>query len=54
MTVYRLVAKGTVDRNIYDIAERKLKLDAAVMERMAVTGVHNATSVGIFAYNTYR
>ncbi|OAY78527.1 Protein CHROMATIN REMODELING 19 [Ananas comosus] len=32
VTVYRLVTKDTVDENIYEIARRKLVLDAAVLE----------------------
>ncbi|KAF3500422.1 hypothetical protein F2Q69_00041880 [Brassica cretica] len=32
----RLVTKSTVDENIYEIAKRKLVLDAAVLE----SGVH--------------
>ncbi|KAF8389613.1 hypothetical protein HHK36_024132 [Tetracentron sinense] len=32
VTIYRLVTKGTVDENIYEIAKRKLVLDAAVLE----------------------
>lgn len=28
----RLVTKGTVDENVYEIAKRKLVLDAAVLE----------------------
>ncbi|KAF5186590.1 Chromatin remodeling [Thalictrum thalictroides] len=32
VTVYRLVTKGTVDENVYEIAKRKLVLDAAVLE----------------------
>lgn len=32
VTVYRLVTKQTVDENIYEIAKRKLILDAAVLE----------------------
>ncbi|KAK4400152.1 protein CHROMATIN REMODELING 19 [Sesamum angolense] len=32
VTVYRLVTKDTVDENIYEIAKRKLILDAAVLE----------------------
>ncbi|KAJ4822652.1 Protein CHROMATIN REMODELING 19 [Turnera subulata] len=32
VTVYRLVTKGTVDENVYEIAKRKLTLDAAVLE----------------------
>ncbi|KAI0513701.1 hypothetical protein KFK09_009731 [Dendrobium nobile] len=32
VTIYRLVTKGTVDENIYEIARRKLVLDAAVLE----------------------
>jgi len=31
VTVYRLVCKGTVDEKIYDIANRKLVLDAAIL-----------------------
>ncbi|KAH7841079.1 hypothetical protein Vadar_025297 [Vaccinium darrowii] len=30
--IYRLVTKGTVDENVYEIAKRKLVLDAAVLE----------------------
>ncbi|KAL2541332.1 Protein CHROMATIN REMODELING 19 [Abeliophyllum distichum] len=32
VTVYRLVTKDTVDENVYEIAKRKLTLDAAVLE----------------------
>ncbi|WJX16920.1 Protein CHROMATIN REMODELING 19 [Trifolium repens] len=32
VTIYRLVTKGTVDENVYEIAKRKLGLDAAVLE----------------------
>lgn len=32
VTVYRLVTKDSVDENIYEIAKRKLVLDAAVLE----------------------
>eukprot|EP01018_Ginkgo_biloba_P031451 Gb_18893 [translate_table: standard] len=32
VTVYRLVTRGTVDENIFEIAKRKLVLDAAVLE----------------------
>ncbi|KAF7133261.1 hypothetical protein RHSIM_Rhsim09G0079500 [Rhododendron simsii] len=32
VTIYRLVAKGTVDENVYEIAKRKLVLDAAVLK----------------------
>ncbi|MCL7036967.1 hypothetical protein MKW94_004046 [Papaver nudicaule] len=32
VTIIRLVTKGTVDENIYEIAKRKLVLDAAVLE----------------------
>ena len=32
VTIYRLVTKGTVDERIVAIAERKLKLDAAVLD----------------------
>lgn len=31
-TFCRLVTKGTVDENVYEIAKRKLILDAAVLE----------------------
>eukprot|EP00884_Botryococcus_braunii_P000672 jgi/Botrbrau1/10605/Bobra.0358s0024.1 len=37
VTVYRLVTEGTVDEDIYKLAERKLALDAAVMESVNVT-----------------
>lgn len=30
VTVYRFITKGTVDKNIYNIAQRKLLLDAGV------------------------
>jgi SNF2 family DNA or RNA helicase len=32
VTVHRLITSKTVDRNILDIAERKLRLDAAIMD----------------------
>ncbi|XP_057543717.1 protein CHROMATIN REMODELING 19 [Amaranthus tricolor] len=32
VTIYRLVTKDTVDENVYQIAKRKLVLDAAVLE----------------------
>ncbi|KAG9136868.1 hypothetical protein Leryth_026064 [Lithospermum erythrorhizon] len=32
VTVYRLVTKNTVDENVYEIAKRKLTLDAAILE----------------------
>ncbi|KAK5776730.1 hypothetical protein PVK06_044693 [Gossypium arboreum] len=32
VTIYRLVTKGTVDENVYEIAKSKLTLDAAVLE----------------------
>ncbi|GAB4848168.1 Protein CHROMATIN REMODELING 19 [Ancistrocladus abbreviatus] len=32
VTIYRLVTKSTVDENVYEIAKRKLVLDAAVLE----------------------
>ncbi|XP_068639899.1 protein CHROMATIN REMODELING 19 [Aristolochia californica] len=32
VTVYRLVTKDTVDENVYEIAKRKLVLDAAVLD----------------------
>lgn len=28
VTVYRLITEGSVDKNIYDLSQRKLKLDA--------------------------
>ncbi|XLT41726.1 hypothetical protein HN873_073018 [Arachis hypogaea] len=34
VTIYRLVTRGTVDENVYEIAKRKLVLDAAVLESM--------------------
>ncbi|WCJ33735.1 Protein CHROMATIN REMODELING 19 [Euphorbia peplus] len=36
VTVYRLVTKSTVDENVYEIAKRKLILDAAVLESSGV------------------
>ncbi|KAE8705433.1 Protein CHROMATIN REMODELING 19 [Hibiscus syriacus] len=32
VTIYRLVTKGTIDENVYEIAKTKLTLDAAVLE----------------------
>ncbi|XP_004231498.2 protein CHROMATIN REMODELING 19 isoform X1 [Solanum lycopersicum] len=32
VTVYRLVTRNTVDENVYEIAKRKLTLDAAILE----------------------
>nr|GMC58676.1 protein CHROMATIN REMODELING 19 [Ipomoea batatas] len=32
VTIFRLVTKGSVDENVYEIAQRKLTLDAAVLE----------------------
>lgn len=37
VTIYRLVTLGTVDEKINDIAQRKLKLDAAVLTGLGVT-----------------
>ena len=34
--VHRLVIRGTVDQSIHDTAERKLKLDAAVLGGVTV------------------
>ncbi|KAL6776153.1 hypothetical protein ACKKBG_A20055 [Auxenochlorella protothecoides x Auxenochlorella symbiontica] len=39
VTVYRFITKGTVDKNIYNIAQRKLLLDAAVLD-----GITTSTS----------
>jgi SNF2 family DNA or RNA helicase len=36
VTVYRLVTRNTVDWSIWEIAQRKLKLDAAIMEGVVV------------------
>ncbi len=36
VTVYRLVAKGTVDQSIYEKAEKKLRLDAAILGGVTV------------------
>ena len=36
VTVYRLVTKGTVDQNVLSIAERKLALDAAVLNDVTI------------------
>ncbi|GMH06724.1 hypothetical protein Nepgr_008564 [Nepenthes gracilis] len=38
VTIYRLVTKSTVDENVYEIAKRKLILDAAVLEYDAEVG----------------
>jgi SWI/SNF-related matrix-associated actin-dependent regulator 1 of chromatin subfamily A len=40
---FRLVTKGSVDENIYEIARRKLVLDAAVLQSGAE--VDNSTDV---------
>lgn len=37
VTVYRLVTKGTVDQNVLSIAERKLALDAAVLNDVTIS-----------------
>ncbi|KDD72906.1 SNF2 family domain-containing protein, partial [Helicosporidium sp. ATCC 50920] len=42
VTVYRLVTEGSVDQNIYDLSQRKLKLDAAVLDGITTT----STKVG--------
>lgn len=44
VTVHRLVTKGTVDQNILDIAERKLKLDAAILEGVTINGKAEAAA----------
>lgn len=36
VTVFRLVTKGTVDQNVLAIADRKLALDAAVLNDVTV------------------
>ncbi|XP_078448517.1 SNF2 domain-containing protein / helicase domain-containing protein [Wolffia australiana] len=41
VTVYRLVTKETVDENVFEIAKRKLILDAAVLESGADMGDGN-------------
>ncbi|GAX85084.1 hypothetical protein CEUSTIGMA_g12504.t1 [Chlamydomonas eustigma] len=38
VTVYRMVTKSTVDQNVLSIAERKLALDAAVLNDVTITG----------------
>jgi len=43
VTVYRLVTKGSVDENIYEIAGRKLVLDAAILQSGAE--LDNSTDV---------
>ena len=42
--LFRLVTKGTVDENIYEIAKRKLVLDAAVLESGLEVDNENDTS----------
>ncbi|KAA3483422.1 protein CHROMATIN REMODELING 19-like [Gossypium australe] len=44
VTIYRLVTKGTVDENVYEIAKRKLTLDAAVLESGLDVGNEDDTS----------
>ncbi|KAK8627644.1 hypothetical protein V6N13_135251 [Hibiscus sabdariffa] len=44
VTIYRLVTKGTVDENVYEIAKRKLTLDAAVLESGMDVGNGHDTS----------
>ncbi|KHG03838.1 Smarcad1 [Gossypium arboreum] len=44
VTIYRLVTKGTVDENVYEIAKRKLTLDAAVLESGLDVGNEDNTS----------
>ena len=39
VTVYRLVSEGTVDEAIFAISQRKLRLDAAVLDGVTATGV---------------
>eukprot|EP00798_Chlamydomonas_sp_ICE-L_P009154 gene9154-16279_t len=42
VTVYRLVTKGTVDESIIGIADRKLALDAAVLEGFTLSSAGDA------------
>ncbi|KAE8716655.1 Protein CHROMATIN REMODELING 19 [Hibiscus syriacus] len=44
VTIYRLVTKDTVDENVYEIAKRKLTLDAAVLECGMDVGNEDDTS----------
>ncbi|KAI4369099.1 hypothetical protein MLD38_017586 [Melastoma candidum] len=44
VTIYRLVTKSTVDENVYEIAKRKLILDAAVLESGVEVGNQGYTS----------
>lgn len=30
--MYRLITKGTVDQNIYNLSQRKLRMDSAVLD----------------------
>lgn len=48
VTIYRLVTKGSVDENVYEIAKRKLVLDAAVLE----SGVEEVDNQGQMAEMT--
>lgn len=43
VTIYRLVTRDTVDQKINDIAQRKLKLDAAVLTGLGVTASTKAS-----------
>ncbi|XVE91900.1 hypothetical protein REPUB_Repub01dG0051100 [Reevesia pubescens] len=44
ITIYRLVTKGTIDENVYEIAKRKLTLDAPVLESGMVVDNEGDTS----------
>ncbi|KDP38213.1 hypothetical protein JCGZ_04856 [Jatropha curcas] len=44
VTIYRLVTRSTVDENVYEIAKRKLILDAAVLESGVEVDNENETS----------
>ncbi|KAK9819591.1 hypothetical protein WJX72_000080 [[Myrmecia] bisecta] len=46
VTVYRLVSRGTVDEGIHGLAQRKLRLDAAVLDGITVTGAETSKKAG--------
>ena len=41
MTIYKLVTKDTVDADIYEMQERKAKMNAAIMESNDSGGSNN-------------
>lgn len=50
MTVYRLITKTTVDENIYNLSQRKLKLDAGGSSILIIQSPCPATHVLSFLF----